>query len=438
MTVLRVSGHLESARGECPFDADVARAWETVVRPDPGVGDDGFRHWATVDAWLGAVLWAERYDMFDGGILDELALEAVAERDNLGGAIGEPSGRQHAEDVLRKIAAFQDAGEPLWLRRWMQDAGPQHPPGPVPSGWYTGAYAPDGAPTPARDIPRVHVTRGDGPDRDVRSVVFRRDLDAATEYLALAGPDLATRRMTWRGHTWLDDTPTRGAACDRVTVADMDGFAYIGAMAAGSAPAPSRRQIVWRHGQFFLIVDTNRADDAFDTAALPHGVTREAAAQGYVLRAGVSAIHISEARDEGPAAADAPASRVATLLSLGAAVAIDASHTGPYSVGRAICYLGEASVDGAALLAETALFDGDDIWLAGFEALNVDGVAQLTASSPVHMHLSPSRAAGRVVVGSECRLAWNDDADGVDLAAGSYDVQLHDFEWSCLSRLVSR
>ncbi|MAF11402.1 hypothetical protein CMK11_13210, partial [Candidatus Poribacteria bacterium] len=159
MTVLRVSGHMESAHDARTSDEDVARAWKTVLRPDPGVGDDGLRHWPTVDAWLGAALWAERYDMLDGGILDELALEAIAECDNLGSVIGNPSGREHAENVLRKIAAYQDAGEPLWLRRWMQDAAPPPAPEPVPTGWYTGAYAPDGAPTPARDIPRVQVTR---------------------------------------------------------------------------------------------------------------------------------------------------------------------------------------------------------------------------------------------------------------------------------------
>ncbi|MBT5712370.1 hypothetical protein HOI71_15090, partial [Candidatus Poribacteria bacterium] len=433
MTVIRVSDHLESAHGAPALTEDAARAWQKLLRPDPGVAEDGLRDWPTVDGWLAAVLRCERYDLLDGGILDELTCEAVAERDNLGVPIGDASGGEHAENVLRKIAAYQDAGEPLWLRRWMQGSAPQPAGGRVPSGWYTGAYAPERAPTPARDIPRIHVAPTDGEHGDVRSVVARRDLDGATEYLALAGPTLRARRLTWKGHAWLTEEHTSADTTDGpVSVADMDGFGYVSAAARSAECDESRRQILWRHGEFFLLVDTGREHGATDAMTPADGVSKEATAGGHILRAGMSAIGVTSSCDE------ASSLSRATLISLGGAAQLAALDSVGYAAGGATCYVGGADVAGSLLVSEAGVFDGDDIWLAGFRSLRSDGCGCLTASSAVHLHLSRSRATGRATADTACRLAWNDGADGVDLASGSYDVQLHDFDWTSLDRLATR
>jgi hypothetical protein len=115
MSVIRVADHLESVRGERPWPEEEARAWAQVLRGDPGIGADGLRHWRSVDIWLGAALRAERYDLLDGGILSQLTLDAVAERDNLGAPVGDPAAGDTA-------AARHDGRRPNRRRQTRGDA----------------------------------------------------------------------------------------------------------------------------------------------------------------------------------------------------------------------------------------------------------------------------------------------------------------------------
>lgn len=428
MAVIRVADHQQSARGRHDLGEAVAAAWDVVLRGEPGFGPDGLRDWRTVDAWLGAVLRAERYDLMNESILDSLTREAIAERDNLGASIGRSTDNVHTENALRKIGAYKDSGEPLWLRRWMRDASGSSDVGArVPVGWLTGAYAADRAPTPARDVGRIQVTPRSAGDDGASWVTLRRDLDGGSEYAALYGDTLTLRRLTYRGHTWLADdvddgppAPATGAA--RVVVADLDGLGFVQTVGQGS-----RHTVLWRHGEFLLFFDDGAERLRGISANVANNVAREDAVSGYLLRAGMSAVRASSAADLGAG--------TATALGFGHELAVSAAKSGAFRVGGSVCYLGGARAGGASADAAAVVLDGDAIWFVGFTRLEADGVSCLTASSAVHLRLSRSTGMGRVHAADSCRLAWNDGADGLDLAPGSYDVQLGEFDWTAIARL---
>jgi hypothetical protein len=437
LSLIRVADHIESAIGERPWPEEESVAWRTLMRPDPGVCADGLRDWRAIDIWLGAALRAERYDLLDTDVLRSLTVEAAAERDNLGASVGDATGSEHVANVLRKIAAYEDDGEPLWLRRWMQDAAPSGATAST-AGWFTGAYAPDRAPAPARDIPRVNVLPAASAREGARLVAMRRDFDAGGEYVAFRGERLALCRLTWHGHTWFSRESHVASSASATTSydivqADMDGLAYV------SAADPQEgwsRQIVWRHGAFLAICDGAPATEGVHDLPVAQGVVREgsAAAGGEILRSGMSAIGVTQLSTPGGSAG--MDGRTVSIIALGGSHAA-ASDGGPrsFAIGSATCHLGDAGADGARVRAACTVLDDDAVWSVDFEGVEVDGRALLASSSPVRLHLRPSRESGRVQVHSPCRLAWNDGADGIDLDAGEYDVQFHDFDWAGLARL---
>lgn len=434
VAVIKVADHLKSAYGAHRLGDDLARAWESVLRADPGFGADGLRDWRTVDAWMGAALRAERYDLLGGGIVDSLTREAVAERDNLGATIGDPSGGQHAENALRKIGAYTDSGEPLWLRRWMQGAsGADAARGGASAGWHTGAYAPDRAPTPARDIPRIHVTPATGRDGQTQWVALRRDLDAGSEYVALRGDALTVRRLTHRGHTWLaEDGGAGGSEASELSWVDTDGLGYVRSTDGGD------HALLWRHGEFLLFVDDHSSGrGAAIGACVGEGVTVRDAdhPSGYTLRTGMCTMWVATAYE--PVTSEAGTARTATLLSLRRELGVSNPRPGAFQVDGAVCYVGEARAGGAVAHAEATVIDGDEAWFVGFESLELDGVSCLSASAPVWLHLTASKSVGRAHASDHCQLAWNDGADYLDLAPGSYEVQLQDFDWTAVGRLTA-
>ncbi|MDA1193497.1 MAG: hypothetical protein O3A46_17610, partial [Candidatus Poribacteria bacterium] len=252
LALRRIGEHFKRVYGEDPFSDKRDTISTTFHRDDPGAGLGNERDWLAVDHWLSVLLQDERYDLLESGILTDLSREILASTDNLKSPIGDADNDRHAHNVLLKIAAFEDDGKPLWLRRWLSGDAAADDPRDAPTkswAWYTGMYAPDKLPMEPRDIPRIHPMFADTERRTLRSITLRRDLSPSTEFLSLGG-DGAIRRLTWKGRAWLEGGTWRNDSNgELLSLADLPNFGYV-----AIRPDSWTRHIFWRFGRFFFLL----------------------------------------------------------------------------------------------------------------------------------------------------------------------------------------
>ncbi|GIX07302.1 MAG: hypothetical protein KatS3mg115_1705 [Candidatus Poribacteria bacterium] len=403
----RLGRFWERFRGTNPYASHTEALRRLLIRSDPGRRPDGLRDWLVVDQWLSFLFEMEAYDVLEDERLRELALEAFALTDNRQEPVISRADWEHAQNVLLKIAAFLDSGEPLWLRRWMRRGEPEplySPDRPRWSwNWYTGAYVPDRLPTPPREIPRLFRSGKPTP----ALVALRADLDPLNEYLALWGPGLSLRWLTWRGLPWLQNGGWKEAPSElrRVWTAELDGFGYLLLEGEGY-----RRHLLWRVGHFFALWERRDPELAERWSGLwefASGVRVEEMEEGLLrLRQEGGELWMGTDR---PRWDEWPAGAVETTTAWSPYRSTAGPRPSGLSVqlGPALCGLGELKLDGWSVSAEVACAVGRRLWAMGFRELRLEGNRTLRASRPIDLSLDRRTGAGLIRTPEPVLLEWS-------------------------------
>ena len=424
MALTFIGDHLLRLYGENPFAALEGPIGRMFDASDPGV-----REPAVLDIWMSYLLRTERYERLDEAPLEEMTRSVLADADNQKRMRGGPEAAAHARHLLSKIAAFQDDGGPLWIRRWLER---EEDGGGAAAGWLTGAYMPDRLPQEPTDIPRLSPTPAAGRGKAAR-IAFRTGLSPNSEYLRVGA---ALERIAWRGgaaaraDSWTDE-PGGGRLSQ---LADMNGFGY-----AELAFDSWIRRVFWRFDRYFLTADEWTGEPRVraltrDWSAEESDGGFERNGQEWTLPSGAGRLRVCAADGQTPDAWSPNDPVHAALLTMEADA--QAAPIGPngfrVSVGgsQEICAFGafESENGGGRLNAAAHTRTESGMWCVGFRELRANGESILLAEKPIDFRVEWESGEGTLYADEPTTLQWEGESMRID--SGEYTAGFREFDWS--------